>query len=186
MNRGQLFYLMGPSGAGKDSLIDYARQHISDQDRFKFVRRQITRPAIPDYNSHDNYLSHSEFERQQAGGNFAMSWKRHGIFYGITYEINSWLKAGKHIVINGSRHHYPEALKSYPELYAIWINAEPDTLRQRLQKRGRETPDKIEERMQSVSMFNLPDPNSSGNFSIIENNGPLAKAGELFLKILQS
>ena len=182
VNQGKLFYLMGASGAGKDSLINYARQHLNDPARFKFVRRQITRPTKPGDNNNDDYLSPAEFERQNAAGDFAMSWERHGTRYGITNEINFWLKAGLHVIINGSRHHYPTARKTYPDLYAIWITANPEILWQRLQKRKRETPDKIKERMASATSFTLP--NSSSKYSIIENNGPLIEAGEQFLRIL--
>jgi ribose 1,5-bisphosphokinase len=184
MNQGQLFYLMGASGAGKDSLINYARQHLNNPARFKFVQRQITRPAKPGDNNNDDYLSPTEFERQQTAGNFAMIWKRHGIFYGITNTINDWLQEGKHVIINGSRHHYPDALRTYPELHAIWVTANQDTLRQRLLKRGRESADKIAERMQSADKFSPPELNSDNRSSIIENNGPLVEAGDLFLKIL--
>jgi ribose 1,5-bisphosphokinase len=184
VNPGKLFYLMGASGAGKDSLINYARHHLSDPTRFKFVRRQITRPTHSNDNNNDDYLSPAEFERQQVAGNFAMSWERNGINYGITSGINSWLKTGAHVIINGSRHHYPTARKTYPDLYAIWITANSTILRQRLQKRGRETPEKINERMQSADRFRPPELNSDDKFSIIENNGPLVEAGEQFLQIL--
>jgi len=113
-----------------------------------------------------------------------LSWKRHGIRYGITSEINIWLKTGLNVIINGSRHHYPIARKTYPDLYAIWITADPAILAQRLLKRGRETPDKIEERMQSADKFSPPELNSDNSSSIIENNGSLVEAGDLFLKIL--
>jgi len=184
MNQGKLFYLMGASGAGKDSLINYARHKLNDPAHFKFVRRRITRPTDPNDNNNDDYLSPAEFRRQQIDGNFALSWERHGIFYGITNEINVWIKTGSHVVINGSRHHYPTARTTYPNLYAIWITADPAILEQRLQKRGRETPDKIKERMASATSFTLPHPDSDRKSSIIENNGSLVDAGELFLKIL--
>ncbi len=184
MNQGKLFYLMGASGAGKDSLINYARQHLNDPARFKFVRRRITRPTHPNDNNNDDYLSPAEFEHQKAAGNFVLNWKRHGIHYGITSKIDIWLKEDHQVIINGSRHHYATALRTYPELYAIWITANPGILKQRLQKRGRETPDKIEERMQTAVSFTIPKSTSSNKISIIENNGSLNEAGDQFVHLL--
>ena len=184
MNQGQLFYLMGPSGAGKDSLINYARQHLNDPVRFKFVRRLVTRPTNPGDNNNDDNLSPGEFERQQAADNFALNWKRHGIRYGIPTEINAWIKTGIHVIINGSRHHYPIARKTYPDLHAVWITADPAILKQRLLKRGRETLEKINERMQSADKFSPPEPTFNHKASIIKNNGSLNEAGEQFVQLL--
>jgi len=184
MSQGKLFYLMGASGAGKDSLINYARQHLNDPTRFKFIRRRITRPSNPADSNNDDYISPAEFERQQAAGSFALIWERHGICYGISTEIDTWLKTGIHVIINGSRHHYPTARETYPDLCAIWITADSAILEQRLLKRGRETPDKIKERMLSATSFTLPQPDSDHKSSIIENNGPLNEAGEQFVRLL--
>ena len=186
MNQGQLFYLMGASGAGKDSLIEYACQHLDDPARFRFVRRRITRPPDPEKLNHDEYITPDEFKNQLKNGNFALNWKRHKICYGITAEINTWLKTGIHVVINGSRHHYPIALKTYPDLYAIWITASPSILQQRLQDRGRESKNEISERMQTANQFNPPAADSGNKFLVIDNNGPLTNAGEEFLKVLQT
>lgn len=42
---GRLVYVMGPSGAGKDSILHYAALRLADDVRFSFPRRWITRPA---------------------------------------------------------------------------------------------------------------------------------------------
>jgi len=184
MSQGQLFYLMGASGAGKDSLINYARHHLNDPTHLKFVRRQITRPTKPGDSNNDDYISPAEFERQQTSRNFVLDWKRHGIRYGITSKIDLWLREDCQVIINGSRHYYETALKTYPELHAIWITANPVNLRYRLQKRGRETPAKIEERMQATVSFSLPKITANNKISIIENNGSLNEAGEQFVRLL--
>ena len=186
INLGQLFYLMGASGAGKDSLIDYAEHHLTKPDMIRFVHRHITRKGNLSNNNRDYYILKDEFELLRETGHFAMNWERHGICYGITHKIDSWLRAGKNVVINGSRQHYNQARQDYPELHAIWVTADQPVLWQRLQKRGRETSEKISERMQAADKFGLSQANSGDKFSIIDNNGLLQIAGEKFLNILQS
>ncbi len=186
MKPGQLFYLMGASGAGKDSLIDYARRNLKKPEQFRFVRRRVTRPPAPGRRNHDDYLTPAEFKRQQENGEFALSWERHNICYGITAEINTWLKTGIHVVINGSRQNFPIALKTYPDLYAIWISAKPASLRKRLQNRGRESGNEINERMRSAREFSPPQSDTGAKFLVIDNNGPLTSAGERFLEVLQT
>ncbi len=41
---GRLFYVVGASGAGKDSLIEYARNALGSRDAVVFAHRYITRP----------------------------------------------------------------------------------------------------------------------------------------------
>ena len=183
--RGQLFYLMGASGAGKDSLIRYARLHLSKPESVKFAKRYITRPpnATGDRNHHA--IEPAEFDRLLRKGHFAMHWMRHGCRYGISKEIDTWLDEGKGVVINGSRQYYPQARKNYPGLHAILVQANHGLLRERLLRRRRDTPANIEERMQwAKDLIHIE--NQDETFTTIDNNGPLEIAGEKFLALLQA
>ena len=183
--RGQLFYLMGASGAGKDSLIRYAQLHPNSLKSVRFAKRYITRPPDPasgDNNHH--YIKPAKFDDLLKKGHFAMHWMRHGFYYGIDRKIDTWLDEGKSVVINGSRQYFPQALKYYPKLHGILVLADHHLLLKRLKARHRDTPANIEKRMQSVKN-GITLKNQAETFTTINNNGPLKIAGEKFLAILQ-
>ena len=181
---GQLFYLMGASGAGKDSLIQYARHHLAKLESIKFAKRYITRPPDTAGDRNHHPILPTEFDRLLRKGHFAMHWMRHGFQYGISKEIDIWLKKGKKVVINGSRQYYSQARKDYPRLHAILVRADQDLLRQRLLARRRDTLANIDKRMQRSEDF-INFENQNETFTIINNNGPLEIAGDKFLTLLQ-
>ena len=61
MASGNFFFVVGPSGAGKDSLIDGARQQL-DPAQFIFAKRTITRPADSGGEAHQA-CTQSEFDQ---------------------------------------------------------------------------------------------------------------------------
>lgn len=73
-----LICVVGPSGAGKDTLLDAARQALTDDHRFRFVRRVITRPAEAGGEAHE-----AATETEFAQRDFALKWQAHGLSYGI-------------------------------------------------------------------------------------------------------
>ncbi|MCD6292370.1 MAG: phosphonate metabolism protein/1,5-bisphosphokinase (PRPP-forming) PhnN [Deltaproteobacteria bacterium] len=181
---GQLFYLMGASGAGKDSLIRYAQQRLIRQKSIVFAQRYITRPNNTENDGNHYAIAPAEFEQLLKNDFFALHWNRHGFHYGIRREIDTWLREGKKVVINGSRQYYLTAQKIYPQLHAILVKADREILHKRLLTRQRDSPGNIEKRMQwAEDHFNFKSQNNL--FSIIENNSSLKIAGEKFLDILQ-
>ncbi len=69
-----LVLVVGPSGAGKDSLLQTAREAFRCDPRIGFARRVITRPADPDGENHEP-VSEAEFTARD----FALSWSAHGL-----------------------------------------------------------------------------------------------------------
>jgi ribose 1,5-bisphosphokinase len=180
---GRLVYVMGPSGAGKDSIIAYARDRLgAEGDRHVFARRHITRPA--DSGGEDHIpIAPDAFERDCAAGRYALHWRGNGLGYGVGGEIDAWLRAGRHVVLNGSRGYLAEAEAVYPNLLPVLIQIDPAVLRQRLAARGRETPEQIEARIQrAIALETIEHP----ALVVISNNGALAHAGESFLGLLRS
>lgn len=178
---GRLVYVIGPSGAGKDSIIAYARQRL-DAHRHVFARRCITRPAGSGGEDHIA-VTPADFERDCAAGRYALSWRGNGLGYGVGVEIDSWLRDRRHVVLNGSRGHLPEAARRYPDLLPVLITIDPAVLRQRLSARGRETAAEIAARIDRAAALGEVDHPA---LAVIANNGPLAEAGEAFVTLLRS
>ena len=94
----KLFYIIGPSGAGKDSVIHYLRQNSKPEHRLVFAHRYITRDAHAGGENHVA-LSEAEFRQRKAAGFFAMDWHSHSTYYGIGTEVEAWLKQGFNVVV---------------------------------------------------------------------------------------
>lgn len=177
-----LIFVVGASGSGKDSLLDYARHRLAADAGICFAHRYITRSADAGGENHVA-LSDAEFANRSQAGLFALEWHSHGLRYGIGIEIDQWLARGMTVVLNGSRHHLLQARARYPQLVPIHIEVPEALLRQRLLARGRETPAQIEQRLQR----RLTEPAPAAGQHVIRNDSSLDTAGEqLVQKIRQS
>jgi len=176
----KLFYLMGPSGAGKDSLLEYARTHIDEAAPVVFAHRYITRPANAGGENHRS-LSESEFALRSRNNCFAMKWCSHGLCYGVGKEIDAWLAQGLSVMVNGSRSYFSTASQKYPDITPILVDVDSHVLAGRLTKRGRESQQEIQARLSKIrSKQTIQHP----NLMIIENNTTIDQAGETLLEII--
>lgn len=175
----RLVYVIGASGAGKDSLLKYARSQIPNESTVVFAHRYITRDA---YVGNENHiaLSAAEFKQRQSLKCFAMTWFSHETHYGIGVEIDRWLAMGITVVINGSRAYLKQATIRYPNLLPVLIEADESILRQRLENRKRENKEEIEHRLQQAAKLNLEIATLSGLVRI-KNNASIEQAGKHFL-----
>ncbi len=130
-----LVAVVGPSGAGKDTLINAARVLLGAQDKFYFVRRAVTRPAL-DFEDHEVIDERTFVARQEAGA-YALTWRAHGLYYGIPTEITLRSAEGRIVVASLSRTVLAEAATRFP-LHVVEVTAPPDVLARRLAARGRE------------------------------------------------
>ncbi|MBY0329457.1 MAG: phosphonate metabolism protein/1,5-bisphosphokinase (PRPP-forming) PhnN [Acetobacteraceae bacterium] len=142
---GRLVAVVGPSGAGKDTLLDGARAALAGDARFRFVQRAITRPAEAGGEAHRGVTA-ADFAVEQAAGGFALDWAAHGLRYGIPRDIEADLAAGRVVVANLSRAVLAEAGARYP-LLVLEITAPPAVLAARLAARGREDAAAVGERL---------------------------------------
>ncbi|MGP0174668.1 phosphonate metabolism protein/1,5-bisphosphokinase (PRPP-forming) PhnN [Pseudomonas sp. NCHU5208] len=185
--RGRLIYLMGPSGSGKDSLLQAARAPLEARG-CRFARRVITRS--PEAVGEDAVgVTPAEFQRLEGEGAFALSWQANGLAYGIPREIDDWLDAGQDVLINGSRGHLDAARRRYPKLLAIVLQVDEAVLRQRLLARGRETPEQIEARLARSRSFASVGGASAATVAqehlcVLDNSGPLEDTLSRLLHLL--
>ncbi len=181
MADGRLFYILGASGAGKDSLIQYVRQHIPDGAPIAYAHRYITRSADAGGENHIA-LSQREFALREKKGLFSMYWDSHQTRYGIGREIDLWMSQGLDVIVNGSRAYLEQAMSLYPRLFPIWIHVSPQTLRKRLIQRGRENGIEIKGRIEQAIRLDHIARNKGLEF--IDNDRPLRESGSALIAIL--
>lgn len=184
LRSGTLFYLVGASGSGKDSLMRYARTHLDGQQRVLFAHRYITRPPEICGENHVS-LTIAEFAERLHHGCFAMHWQSHGYHYSVGIEIDQWLSWGFRVVVNGSRAYLPQAQARYPQLQAVVVKTSSAVLMSRLQARNRETPAEIEARLKRSAQIRWPAQGGLEQELIeIDNDQPLEVAGQHFVDVL--
>jgi ribose 1,5-bisphosphokinase len=134
---GRLILVVGPSGAGKDTILAGAKQALSQNRNIIFPRRVVTREA----NSAEDHgiLSEAEFERQRDAGAFVLSWQAHGLYYGIPGAIDDDIRAGRVVLCNVSRGIVEAARARYANVTVVLITAPMEVLALRLSGRARES-----------------------------------------------
>ncbi|MDF1579814.1 MAG: phosphonate metabolism protein/1,5-bisphosphokinase (PRPP-forming) PhnN [Desulfuromonadales bacterium] len=178
---GRLLYVIGASGAGKDSLLNYARQQLKHIPTIAFAHRYITRPASTDGENHIA-LSNEEFMVRVRNGMIVMHWQSHGNHYGVGSEINSWLANGIEVVVNGSREYLPTAAKLFPEIHPVLINVSEKVLLRRLLGRNRESTEEIAARINRSRQISIAE--EWPNIHIINNDCELENAGEELIEFI--
>jgi phosphonate metabolism protein PhnN/1,5-bisphosphokinase (PRPP-forming) len=165
-----LVLVVGPSGAGKDTLLDAARQALADDPRFRFVRRVITRPADAGGEVHEAVTA-EEFAARE----FALQWQAHGLSYGIPAAA---IERDVVAVANASRSVIADAARLFPTR-VIEVTAPADVLAARLAARARENAADVTERLSR--RVSLPD---DVDVETVANDASLAEGVERFLAAL--
>jgi len=142
---GRLVLVVGPSGAGKDTLLRLAQAACADDHEIVFPRRVVTRESSAD---EDNIaLGPDEFSRALEHGDFAAHWEAHGHSYALPLEINDDIRAGRAVVANVSRTVIGALRQAYANVVVVAITAPPDVLAQRLAARARHSDGNIADRL---------------------------------------
>lgn len=147
----RIFYVIGASGAGKDSVIDAVRQ--AWPSNILVAHRYITREACAGGENHIA-LTEAEFFYRRHHDLFAMYWQANGLHYGVGLEVDLWLANGCDVMVNGSREFLPQALAQYGNLLVpVVVDVALSVLEQRLRIRGRETEAEIQQRLMRARDF---------------------------------
>jgi ribose 1,5-bisphosphokinase len=176
---GPLIYVMGPSGAGKDSVMNRARALLTGAAPVFFAHRYITRPADVGGENHVA-LSEAEFLLRREHGLFAFDWEAHGNRYGIGSEIETWRKAGLIVVVSGSREHFLKVNGLDADTHPVLITAPAERLAERLAARGREDSGAAAQRLGRGEAYTVDD----ARLVTIMNDGALETAAEAFVSLI--
>jgi ribose 1,5-bisphosphokinase len=142
---GRLILVVGPSGAGKDTLIGLAQSACAEDGTIVFPRRVVTREATA---SEDNeQVSLEAFQQRRADGAFAVHWEAHGHGYGLPVSVDDDIRAGRTVVVNVSRAVVEAMRRVYAHVTVVSITAPSDVLAQRLAARARGSDGQIEHRL---------------------------------------
>jgi phosphonate metabolism protein PhnN/1,5-bisphosphokinase (PRPP-forming) len=145
----RIFAIVGPSGAGKDTLIAGA---IAQRPDLHLIRRTITRPEEAGGEPYEG-VTEAEFTTRKARGDFALDWQAHGLRYGIP---KAQLSGPGDVIFNGSRAALLATKAVFPDLRVVLVTAPDAILADRLAARGRETAQDIRARLARAA-FSLPD-----------------------------
>ncbi|OLP62195.1 phosphonate metabolism protein/1,5-bisphosphokinase (PRPP-forming) PhnN [Xaviernesmea oryzae] len=178
---GRLIVIVGPSGAGKDTLIDHVRALKSQQTDVDFdvVRRVITRPVEAGGEAHQA-ADPLDFRRMKDEGHFCVSWEAHGLAYGIPVETCAAVAAGGICLVNGSRRALPHFRAVFPQVETVLVTARPAILAERLAARGRETVEDIRARLER-RVEDRPEDYDL----VIANEGPIEEGAARLLAFLR-
>lgn len=178
--RGTLFLVCGPSGAGKDSLLRAARRRLKGEGRHVFARRVITR--APDAGGEDHEaVDVATFEERRADGDFLLHWRAHGLHYGVPAANGAHLAAGRSVVVNVSRAVIDEARARLQPVRVVLVTAPVDVLAARLRERAREDETDIAKRVERA-LATMPE---GDDVVAIMNDGSLDRAADRFIAALE-
>ena len=145
IGRGRMILVIGPSGAGKDTLIGLARVACADDGNIVFPRRVVTREAS---RFEDNEQVSLEAFRQARGkGEFAVHWEAHGHCYALPGAIDDDIRAGRTVVANVSRTVVDTMRRAYADVVVVSITAPPEVLAERLAARARGSDGQVANRL---------------------------------------
>ncbi|SMO88074.1 phosphonate metabolism protein/1,5-bisphosphokinase (PRPP-forming) PhnN [Ruegeria faecimaris] len=170
--------VVGPSGVGKDSVIEALEARAKGIQR---LRRVVTRPegeAGEDFRR----VTDDAFRQMEGEGAFALSWHAHGLLYGVPKEIAQQRQVAEAVLVNLSRAVLLQAQEIFGDLIVISLTADASVLEQRLSLRGRESDS---EQARRLGQAKTPLPKGLVRVIEVDNSGALQDTVAKILSRLQ-
>jgi ribose 1,5-bisphosphokinase len=174
----RLVLVVGPSGAGKDALIERARLAFAGDPRFVFARRVVTRP--PAAEDHDT-VDERAFDEAERQGAWLLAWRAHGLCYAIPGDLRQDLAQGRVVIANVSRGVVLEAEALGFPVTVLHVTADPAILAARIGARGRESAADIRARISRAQAM----PMHKACLVEIRNDGSLDHGAALFIEAIR-
>ncbi|GGD21225.1 phosphonate metabolism protein/1,5-bisphosphokinase (PRPP-forming) PhnN [Aureimonas glaciei] len=178
---GPFIAVVGPSGAGKDTILALARPHL--RPAIRFARRIITRVSQVEAEDHD-CLDEAAFEAAEREGAFCLSWAAHGLRYGLPASLLAHCEGGEAVVANVSRRALGPAAQRFALLHVVEITAPRALLVERIAARGRESAEEIEARLARNVALDVP--SGAHGPHRIDNSGRAEDAAADFVRLVDS
>jgi len=176
---GVLLFVVGPSGAGKDTLLRLAKAHFAGSEAVLFPRRLITRGPDP-HEDHD-CVDAVVLREAVANGDVALAWSAHGLDYAVPAAVDDAVRAGKVVVVNVSRKIVLAAARKYRRVVVAVVTAPAEVLAERLRSRGRETIDDVAQRLDRHIGDDL---SQAVETHVVENVGDPSDAAETLVALI--
>jgi len=133
---GALVLVVGPSGAGKDTIMRRVRDRLGPGSGIVFARRVVTRAADA---TEDNEVATDETFLEALGrGGFALDWQAHGLRYGVPRQVCEELAQGRVVVVNVSRTVVARARSTFDRVRIVLLTAPAEIRASRISARGRD------------------------------------------------
>ena len=174
---GTFVAVVGPSGSGKDSIIESTRAALKGRDEIVFPRRQITRPASA--GEDHSPVSEDEFGAAQSRGEFALTWRAHGLAYGIPAHVADDVASGGVVGVNVSRGVLDRLPTLFTNVRVARVTVSEDVRLARILARGRENAIAAAARVARLD----PAPDFPVDLEIV-NDGTLDEASAAFAAFL--
>jgi guanylate kinase len=150
-NKGDIFVVSAPSGAGKTTLCHMAIEAFPGLSiSVSFTTRQPRPGEISD--QHYSFIDQSEFRSMIADGDFIEWAEVHGNYYGTSKSrIDSIISKGKDVILDIDVQGGRQIKEHYPESILIFVlPPSMEALQERLRGRMSDPPEVIEKRLKKA------------------------------------